>query len=221
MAVAFIAFPPDVIARTSGISGLGNYCVGKDIKLRLWRTRLRLQQESQSADADIGIDDVFEQRARDVSEHPCPHHVAYHHAHDAVDISHCHGCGEESVVCPRHGHHQVANEEVGLRLGEIMVLVGFGIHEIQHRRRSLHAEESAHQSAQSAGCDLQRLGRLYLYALAEKGEVYAHDDKRDAEQDVQYAVFHAFEHEYGTCRHRHEGNQYGQQSAPYDVFVFL
>lgn len=32
MAVAFIAFPPDVIARTSGISGLGNYCVGKDVK---------------------------------------------------------------------------------------------------------------------------------------------------------------------------------------------
>ena len=28
---AFIAFPPDVIARTSGISGLGNYCVGKDV----------------------------------------------------------------------------------------------------------------------------------------------------------------------------------------------
>ena len=32
MEVAFIAFPPDVIARTSGISGLGNYCVGKDVK---------------------------------------------------------------------------------------------------------------------------------------------------------------------------------------------
>lgn len=61
MAVAFIAFPPDVIARTSGISGFENYCVGKDIKLRLWRTWLRLQQESQSADADICIDDVFEQ----------------------------------------------------------------------------------------------------------------------------------------------------------------
>lgn len=32
MEVAFIAFPPDVIARTSGIRGLGNYCVGKDVK---------------------------------------------------------------------------------------------------------------------------------------------------------------------------------------------
>ena len=29
---AFIAFPPDVIARTSGISGWGNFSVGKDVK---------------------------------------------------------------------------------------------------------------------------------------------------------------------------------------------
>lgn len=32
MEVAFIAFPPDVIARTYGISGWGNFSVGKDVK---------------------------------------------------------------------------------------------------------------------------------------------------------------------------------------------
>ena len=115
-----------------------------------------------------------------MSEHPCTNQIADYHTCYAIDVAHGNRRSEESVICPCYGHHDVAHEEIGLRDGKVMLLVFLGIHEVEHCRRPLHTEESSHQSAQCSCCNLHRQRCLYLDALAEEGEVDAHNDQCNA-----------------------------------------
>ena len=73
------------------------------------------------------------------AEHSAEGNTAY-----AVEIAIENGGGDETVVQPHKGHHGIADKEIGLSHGHIVLLAWLGRDEIENGGRSLHAKETAH-----------------------------------------------------------------------------
>ena len=154
-------------------------------------------------------------------EHPGAYQVADEDSGYSIHITYGDRGGEETIVGSCQCHHQIACQEIGLRHRQIAILVWLRTDEIEYGWGTLHSEESSHQSAQCSCRNLHGQRSLHLDALAEEGEVDAHDDQRNTEQYVQYVIFHPLEHEDGSDGNDDEGEQNGQQPPPGDVLVFL
>lgn len=113
-------------------------------------------------------------------EHPRAYQVANEDSGYSVDITYGDRGGEETIVGSCQCHHQIACQEIGLRHRQIAILVWLRTDEIEYGWWSLHSEESSHQSAQCSCRNLHRQRCLYLDALAEEGEVDAHNDQCNA-----------------------------------------
>ena len=93
------------------------------------------------------------------------------HAANAIEVVEAHGGGHEAIVGAHECHDDITAEHIDLGESHILVFVLCGGDEIKHGRRSLHVEETTHQSAEHAGADLCGQGRPqpYLPLLSSLG----------------------------------------------------
>ena len=117
---------------------------------------------------------------------------------------------------PEEGHGEVAQAEIHRNDGHVAVFVRLGRDEIQHGRRALHAEETAHQAAKRAGDDLRARRGLDVDLPAEEDEVEADDDQDDAQHQRERMRLHPCEHVDGPGGNNGEGPQDQPQVLPID-----
>ena len=101
------------------------------------------QQNDCATNADVGIDDVAEKVAGDVTEHIGAEHRAYRDTAKTKAVVGQDCGGEESIVGAYQGHDEVAYQKIGLRHRHVMLFRWFGLDEIEDCWRTLHAEKSA------------------------------------------------------------------------------
>ena len=145
------------------------------------------EQDDEAADANVGIDDIFEYTIGEVAEEISAESRADGHAADAIEIVDAHSRGHKAVIGTHEGHDDVATEHIDLCHRHILVLVLRCGDEVEHGGRPLHVEETTHQAAEHAGADLCGQGRAQPYLLVEEPKV-------DAEQDEHYAKHIAQHH---------------------------
>ena len=145
-------------------------------KIEIWRilksrsvchSSLICYQNGESADADVGIDDVAEYAVGNEFENVGTQHRADNDTAKTIEIVNGYGGCEEAVVGSYARHHQIANQEISLRHRHVMFLRRLTLDEVQHGGRALHAKETAHQSAQCSCADLHFLCRRQFYASAK------------------------------------------------------
>ena len=124
-------------------------------------------QNDESADADIGIDDVAEYAVGNEFENVGTQHRADNDTAKTIEIINGDSRSKETVIGSYASHHQIANQEISLRHRHVMLLRRLTLDEVQHGGRSLHAKETAHQSAQCSCADLHFLCRRQFYASAK------------------------------------------------------
>ena len=90
-----------------------------------------------------------------------------------------------------------------------MVLILLGGYEIKHCRRSLHAKETSHESAQATGDYLRFHRRFYANLASQSEEIYAYQDKDDAKRHGKGPELHAGQHVDRTARNHDECYQNG------------
>ena len=134
-------------------------------------------QYDESADADIGIDDVAKDVAGNVLENIGTKHCADDDTAETIEIVNSNSCCKETVVGSHASHHYIANEEICLRHRHIVFLRRLTLDEVKHGRRALHAKETAHQSAERSCANLHFLRRWQFYALAKQHEVDTNQDE--------------------------------------------
>ena len=121
-------------------------------------------------------------------EQPSAESCADGHTADAIEIVDADGRGHEAIVGADEGHNDVAAEHIDLRHGHIAILVVGRGDEIEYGGRSLHIEETAHESAEHAGAYLCRQCRPQPYPLVEETEVKTEKYEYDAEDMPQYDI---------------------------------
>ena len=186
-----------------------------------FRTTLRRQQNNYSADADVSVHYIRKYPVRDVAEGPAAGEGAEEDSAEGVEVGGADCRGHETVICADEGHHGVADEEVGLGHGHVMVFVGLGGYEVEDGRRTLHAEEAAHDAAEGAGTDLGGECRAYVLPdlVLEEAEIEADEDKKDSQYDSHGAAFYPGEEADGDGGDDDEGQQYGQETLQGDVLA--
>ena len=172
------------------------------------------QAEVETAEADVGVNHVAEGFFGDMPEgagtEPCTRHYAAYTVEVAVPNSR----GEKSVSGAYKRHGAVAQQKVGGTGGHVALLVGLGREEVERGRRSLHGEESAHQSAQHAGADLYAACGRQSDSPAEEGEVKCGKYEHCAQDLVQQGVVNAREAAHGYGRYGDEREQDGYELSP-------
>ena len=112
-------------------------------------------------------------------EDVCTQHRADDDTAKAIEIVNGNSRGKKAVVGSHASHHHIANQEISLRHCHIVLFSRLTLYEVKHGRWALHAEETAHQSAQCSCANLHILCCWQFYALAEQHEV-------DADQNECY-----------------------------------
>ena len=156
-------------------------------------TALICYQNNESADADIDIDDVAEDAIGNMLEDVCTEHRADNDTAQAIKIVDGDRRGEETVVGSYASHHHIANQKIGLRHCHIVFLRWLTLDEIQYCWRTLHAEETAHQSAERSCAYLHSFCGWQLNPLAEHHEV-------DANQNECYTKYAPQDVVFDTCQ---------------------
>lgn len=90
----------------------------------------RRQQNDHPAEADISVHYIREDPVRDVAEGPAAGDGAEEDSAECVEVGGADCRGHEAVICADQAHHGVADEEVGLGHGHVMVFVGLGGYEV-------------------------------------------------------------------------------------------
>ena len=91
---------------------------------------LRCQQNDHPAYADVSVHNIRKDPVRDVAEGPAAGEGAEEDSAEGVEVG-CADCrGHETVICTDQAHHGVADEEVGLGHGHVVVFVGLGGYEV-------------------------------------------------------------------------------------------
>ena len=174
----------------------------------------RRQQNDHSAEADISVYYIRKYPVRDVAEGPAAGEGAEEDSAEGVEVGGADCGGDEAVICADEGHHGVADEEVGLGHGHVVVFVGLGGYEVEDCRGTLHAEETAHDAAEGAGSDLGGECRAYILAdpVFEEAEIEADEDKKDSQHDSHCPPFYPGEEADGDGGDDDECQQYGQEA---------
>ena len=107
------------------------------------------------------------------------------------------GGGEKPGMGTKKGHKKIADQEVTLRHGHILLLAPGGGNKIEHSGWTLHAEESAHQTGKGAETELYEERGAYLYPATETEEPYA--------RHYEHHAKHPLEKGFGSESHRHYG----------------
>lgn len=181
----------------------------------------RCQQNDHPAEADISVHYIREDPVRDVAEGPAAGEGAEEDSAEGVEVGGADCGGDEAVICADKGHHGVADEEVGLGHGHVVVFVGLGGYEVEDGRRALHAEEAAHDAAEGACSDLGGECRTYVLAdpVLEEAEIEADDNQKHSQHDSHGAAFYPGEETDGDGGDDDEGQQYGQETLQGDVLA--
>ena len=148
-------------------------------------------QYDNTADADVGIDNVAEYAVGDVLEDVCTKHRADDDTAKAIKIINGDCRSEEAIVGSHACHHHIANQEIGLRHCHVVLLHRLTLDEIQHSGRTLHTKETTHQSAQSACSNLYPFSCRQLDAVAKQHEVDTNQNECYAKDSSQDMVFDA------------------------------
>ena len=109
------------------------------------------------------------------------------------------GC-EETIVGSHTCHHHVANQKIGLSHSHIMFLRRLTLDEVQHGRRALHTEETAHQSAQCSCTYLHFFRRWQFNTSTKQYKVDADQNECDAKDASQNVIFDACQGKDGDGR---------------------
>ena len=181
----------------------------------------RCQQNDNSAEADVSVHYIREDPVRDVAEGPAAGEGAEEDSAEGVEVGGADCRGYEAVMGADEGHHGVADEEVGLGHGHVVVFVGLGGYEVEDGRRALHAEEAAHDAAEGAGTDLGGECRAYILTdlVLEEAEIEADEDKKDSQYDSHGAAFYPGEETDGDGGDDDECQEYGQEPFQCDVLA--
>ena len=174
----------------------------------------RRQQNDHSAEADISVYYIRKYPVRDVAEGPAAGEGAEEDSAEGVEVG-CADCrGHETVICTDQAHHGVADEEVGLGHGHVVVFVGLGGYEVEDGRGALHAEETSHDAAEGAGTDLGGECRAYVLAdpVLEEAEIEAGEDEYASQHKTHGAAFYSGEQADGDGGDDDECQQYGQEA---------
>ena len=153
------------------------------------------QQNNYPAEADVSVHYIRKYPVRDVAEGPAAGEGAEEDSAEGVEVGGADYGGHEAVICADKGHNGVADEEVGLGHGHVMVFVGLGGYEVEDGRGTLHAEEAAHDAAEGAGTDLGGECRAYVLAdpVLEEAEIEAGDDEYASQHKTHGAAFYPCE----------------------------
>ena len=84
----------------------------------------RCQQNDHSAEADISVYYIRKYPVRDVAEGPAAGEGAEDDSTEGVEVGGADCWGHEAIICADEGHHGVADEEVGLGHGHVVVFIG-------------------------------------------------------------------------------------------------
>lgn len=146
-----------------------------------------------------------------MAEGPAAGEGAEEDSAEGVEVGGADCGGDETVMGADEGHHGVADEEVGLGHGHVVVFVGLGGYEVEDGRGTLHAEETAHDAAEGAGSDLGGECRAYILAdpVLEEAEIEADDNQKHSQHDSHGAAFYPGEQADGDGGDDDECQQYG------------
>ena len=195
---------------------------------RVWWTHevgfcLRLssccKENHYAADSDVGVDDILEDAVGEMVEQPSAEGCADGHTAEAIEIVDADGRGHEAIVGADEGHNDVAAEHIDLRHGHIAILVVGHGDEIEYGGRSLHIEETTHESAEHAGAYLCWQCRPQPYPLVEETEVKTEKYEYDAEDMSQYDIIDFAQTEDWCCRYNYEGAEDWYDALPVDIAV--
>ena len=181
----------------------------------------RCQQNDHPAEADISVHYIRKYPVRDVAEGPAAGEGAEEDSAEGVEVGGADCRGHEAVICADQGHHSVADEEVGLGHGHVVVFVGLGGYEVEDGRRALHAEDASHDAAEGAGSDLGGECRAYILTdlVLEEAEIEADEDQEHSQHDSHGAAFYPGEEADGDGGDDDECQQYGQETLHGDVLA--
>lgn len=127
-----------------------------------------------------------------MAEGPAAGEGAEEDSAEGVEVGGADCRGHETVICADEGHHGVADEEVGLGHGHVVVFVGLGGYEVEDCRRTLHAEEATHDAAEGAGSDLGGECRAYILTdpVLEEAEIEAGKEEYASQHKTHGAAFY-------------------------------
>lgn len=129
-----------------------------------------LNQCKKAADGHVEIDDGAEMRQGNTSEDEAADPRAKEDGGDAPSPHGKDGGRDATMTGPEQRHHEVTDEEVGLRHGNIALLRAVGTDEIEHGGGSLHGKEATHKTAQRAHRDLDGERRGETETVLEEGK---------------------------------------------------
>ena len=179
----------------------------------------RREQDDESADTDVGVDDISEDAVGEMPEEIAAECRADGHAANAIEVVEAHGGGHEAIVGAHECHDDITAEHIDLGECHILVFVLCGGDEIKHGRRSLHVEEATHQSAEHAGADLCGQGRPQPYLLVEKPKVDAEQDQHHAKHIAQHHVVDLLQAKDRQRGDNNEGTEYRHDAPPLYIAV--
>lgn len=127
--------------------------------------------------------------------------------------------GEEACLGTIDGHHDVADEEIRLRDGGVLLLVLRNLKEIEYGWWSLHTEQSAHDARESAQRPLREDVGTHLYAVGEEPEICCSEDESDAENVAQSVAAKDGKQLYGVETDHDKRDEDRQKTPPRDERV--
>ncbi len=173
-------------------------------------------QGNHAADRHIAVDDFTQHLGGDPFEDFSAHKGSQGNRSQTVSVGHSHRRCHKASLGPEQGHHQVSDDEVGLDLGDVLLLRLGGSHKVKHRRRPLHGEQPAHKARQGSQPDLCRQGRFQFNPLTENEKVQADPNEYSSQYVLQELVVEVRDGTHGEKAHHRKRGQNRQHLAPFD-----